>query len=559
MHKDVMEAFIPALEQLQDIADEHPKVRALLRDIGRALLALTEEKETVERAQVSAAIADPATAQNGYVSPDSVPESRSDAQGERPTRQPDVTPEPAPPGPPVTQTIRQVLAAREEALDSYQSLNERDLATAMASAPTTPEPNYSRYAATIDDELPLILQRCRLKAEGARWVLERQQRIDSGADYRTEIAPDQYDLIGRAKQLPDCYLWMTHHHSPPPESWPHYVDLSGCFDAAADAVELLDNLLDCEATSGESADLSSIMALMAEAQSALYSAITAVGEQGDTDQAKMFSWLREASASRQILIQRHMRRDDLATPEVWASLSARIQGLRDETQQREERTARFQQLFNKLRYHLSQIEKYPKRDHDHDWTKAVEAVEELVGSGLPPSNVELRELLLPVVDDIPEQLALPRHFDLVLREIDNTLAAADYAALHQAAEKPAAPTPEVQQVAQQLSGRKVVLIGGELRPHAQQALEEAFNLDELVWIEGQDQSYMEFEPQVANAEVDVVLLAIRWSRHGFSDVKNFCDKYDKLLVRLPGGYSPNIVAHHIVEQVGKRLGTRSVG
>jgi hypothetical protein len=53
--------------------------------------------------------------------------------------------------------------------------------------------------------------------------------------------------------------------------------------------------------------------------------------------------------------------------------------------------------------------------------------------------------------------------------------------------------------------------------------------------------------------VAVVLLAIRWSSHGFGEVKEFCEKYSKPLVRLPGGYNANQVAHNIVTQVGERL------
>ncbi len=558
MQKDVTEAFIPAIQHLQALVDEHPQARAFLREFARGLLVLTQEaEEHVQPSSVSNTQID-GPIDSGEPAPPPTP----DTNGHLPLQPSDDSQprasETVPERAPVRQQIQEMLSAREEAIENQLPTNGRQLAEAMATAPETPEPSYSRYAATIDDELPLIRQRCLLKAEGARWVLERQQRLEAGADYRTEIAPEQYDLIGRAKALPDCYLWMLHHHSPPPESWPRYVELASCFDAAAESVELLDKLLDREADTGETIDLAPVMALLAEAQSALYSGIVAVNEQGDTDQAKIFSWLREASASRQILIHRHMRRDDLATPDVAESLRERIRELDTEYEQREERTALFQQLFNKLRYHLGQIDKYPKRDHSHNWAKAVEAVDSLVESGLPPSNIELRELLLPVVDEIPEALALPRHFDLVLREIDNALAVAEHA-FAKKAQKPITPTSEVQEVTQHLRARKVVLIGGELRPHAQQALEEAFELSELVWIEGQDQSYTEFEPQVANTEVDVVLLAIRWSRHGFSDVKTFCDKYDKLLVRLPGGYSPNIVAHHIVDQVGKRLETRQAG
>ncbi len=98
------------------------------------------------------------------------------------------------------------------------------------------------------------------------------------------------------------------------------------------------------------------------------------------------------------------------------------------------------------------------------------------------------------------------------------------------------------------------MIGGERRSWAADALTQAFALNELIWIEGHDQSYADFEPQVARPEVAVVILAIRWSRHGFGEVKEFCDRYNKLLVRLPGGYSPNLVAFHMLSQVGERLG-----
>ena len=50
-------------------------------------------------------------------------------------------------------------------------------------------------------------------------------------------------------------------------------------------------------------------------------------------------------------------------------------------------------------------------------------------------------------------------------------------------------------------------------------------------------------------------LAIRWSSHGFGEVKEFCDKYGKPLVRLPAGYNPNQVAFHLLSQVGDRLGS----
>ena len=118
----------------------------------------------------------------------------------------------------------------------------------------------------------------------------------------------------------------------------------------------------------------------------------------------------------------------------------------------------------------------------------------------------------------------------------------------------ASPPPEVLTVRDLLRGKAVVLIGGERRPHAQRALQEAFGLKELRWIEpGEHESFGAFEPAVAQPDVAVVLLAIRWVSHSHSNVQQFCTAYDKPLVKLPAGYSPNQVAHQIVHQCGERL------
>ena len=46
----------------------------------------------------------------------------------------------------------------------------------------------------------------------------------------------------------------------------------------------------------------------------------------------------------------------------------------------------------------------------------------MVGEGVPASNVEVREVLLPILDDMPDMDGLPPGFCLVLREIDRYLA-----------------------------------------------------------------------------------------------------------------------------------------
>ena len=202
-----------------------------------------------------------------------------------------------------------------------------------------------------------------------------------------------------------------------------------------------------------------------------------------------------------------------------------------------------------MRHRCRVIEGTVGEERLEDWQRLAEVVNELIDSGLPPSNVELRDYLLPILDQIPTVLELPKNFQLVLRAIDRYLASR----VPVSEEFETAPIEEVQRVRDLLRGQTVVLIGGERRQAAAAALSSAFGLKELIWIEGHDQTYTDFEPHVARPEVAIVLLAIRWSRHGFGEVKEFCVRYDKPLVRLLGGYNPNQVAYTILSQIGQRL------
>jgi len=60
----------------------------------------------------------------------------------------------------------------------------------------------------------LIENRCRLKAEGARWAIARRRLLSNKADFATEVEPLDRDLIARAKLLPNCFLWLNHPNGP---------------------------------------------------------------------------------------------------------------------------------------------------------------------------------------------------------------------------------------------------------------------------------------------------------------------------------------------------------
>jgi hypothetical protein len=408
-------------------------------------------------------------------------------------------------------------------------------------------PGLSRFAPVTNEDLPLIESRCRLKAKGARWAADRRRRLNEGADYHTEIEPKDREIIEQARALPDCFLWMNHPSGPSPSNLQTYEDVAGCFETVAAGTALVRELL--EDQDGQRAGFEQALDLLAEAQSALRSSVNAIDGGSDSDQTRVYQWLKNTAAEQQIFIQRYMRADDPAEAVSWPQIDARIEALRSRFQNTRDHGRRQQARIKRIRYHLKAIQ--GGAGTRHDWEVIAATVDELVSDGLPPSNRELRDLLLPVMEDVPELDPMPGGFQLVLREADRFLAerpAGD--------EAPAAqqPSREVQEVAELLKGKSMVLIGGERRPHSHAALETAFGLEELVWVEAREhESLDKFEPHVARPDVAVVVLAIRWSSHSYGDVKVFCERYGKPLVRLPAGYNPNQVASHILSQCSGRL------
>jgi hypothetical protein len=181
----------------------------------------------------------------------------------------------------------------------------------------------------------------------------------------------------------------------------------------------------------------------------------------------------------------------------------------------------------------------------------INVVDDVIGAGVPPSNRELRDLLLPVIDEVPARDEYTESFRRVLREIDRFLANRDAPSRLPSSHEPSA---EVRETARLLASKSIVLIGGNRRREAQESLKRVLGLKDFIWIETKEHQAVDtFEPLIARADVALVLLAIRWSSHAFGDVKQLCDRHGKLLVRLPGGYNPNQVAAQILSQSSGQL------
>ena len=414
----------------------------------------------------------------------------------------------------------------------------------LPSAPGIEIPaGWFRRLIAVESDLQRIEARCRLKAEGARWAAARQRSLRDGADYYTEIEPRDREIISKAKALEDCFLWMNHSSAPIPSDPRRWEDVAGCFEAAAMAVAVLRQVIE----NGEKyrGFLEKAVDLTAEAQSALRMAVEMVDGKPDSDQNSLFHRLRQAATEEQIFIARFMRLDDPADPTRWNDMQERIGQLDSAIEEIRQRDKQRLKMLKKAQYHAHIIG--DGKGTEADWKKVIETVDILMREGMPASNTDLRDMLVPIVDGIPE-MQIPDGFQRVLGEVDRYLATQMPPAQQTVREISA----EVQKAAGLYKGKTMVLIGGDRRTHAYEALKSAFCLKELIWIATRDhESTDTFVPYIARPDVDVVLLAIRWSSHSYGDVKVICDKFGKEFYRLPAGYNPNQVAHQLLQHRGE--------
>ena len=284
-----------------------------------------------------------------------------------------------------------------------------------------------------DEDLPMIETRCRLKRESLLWAIDRQALLAKRADYQVEISPVDRELIRRAKELPDCYLWMLSSQWRPPENTRLLEDLAECFENMAAATSLARRLLSDEGR--DRLVFEQALDLLAEAQSAVRMGVSQVNDYWDFDQNAVFRWLRGVAAREHILIKRHMRLDDPADPGRWADLQSRIGALESESLNSEERSKERAQLFSKLQGLLDEIKNFEGEDEgDEQWREVAESVESLLKLGVSPTSRELYNLFESVLESAPIIEDHPG-FERVLEEIERRVDAGGFPEVDEEEEK----------------------------------------------------------------------------------------------------------------------------
>lgn len=535
----------PLTEALRDLLSPHlarsEPLRRVVRELGKVLIA------EADAAQSSST--PPAASEHSVNRTDAAPDERPQttaASSPRPSQI--VGPRVVQPTPNAEVELR--LGDTGVPVRVFGRPDELERARASANQPgPTPEP------AIVAPDLAVVEQRCRLKGEACRVYVQRRAAAEGSPQEQTWVARVD-ELVERARQLPNCFLWMVFRSKTQPSD-DDLAEIARWYDALATAAALMRRV--DEDRLARRADAEAAMQLLAHADAGLRVVLDSRTwlTKPDTDQDEVHDWLRWETGAREIRVKRYMRLDDPPEPGSIEQLDADLAHMVGELDARQRQAAATGKLLNTLRYHADRLAQGDADNAPHDWKRIDECARDLAALGLDPEEDAVASRLEALAESHEEA---PEAFPFAARALDAVrLAAAE-------SEEPLADdqrrhwSDRVRRVRTLLRGQRVVMIGGERRVDAIQRMTEAFELGEVEWIELTEHgSGASMLAPIERPETALVLVLIRLAGHLHVDeARRFAKRAGKPVVLLPAGYNPERMALGILSQASEQLSNTRV-
>lgn len=286
---------------------------------------------------------------------------------------------------------------QERPLD--QSESQRNSGFQTHESPARADSGRPRHSDVSDNDLALIAERCRLKAEGARWAVERDGLLREGADFSFDVRPGDQDIIGRARALPNCFLWMNQPRSDIWSRSENYLLLADCFETLAESIEAILATTDLE----DRTHFMAAVEMMAEAQSALRTAVSRVESHPDSDQQMIYYWLRNRANQDRFYISRFMKISDPADPGRNDDVHDRAFELLELVTPEQHLATQIERGMAKARHHVERLTIAEDASDEYDWSRAAESIESVIECGISCDNEELVELVAPYAKQLVDQ------------------------------------------------------------------------------------------------------------------------------------------------------------
>jgi hypothetical protein len=313
-----------------------------------------------------------------------------------------------------------------------------------------------------------------------------------------------------------------------------------------------------------SKNLADILKLFAEVQNVVRVEAEQAGKPIPPEQSTAFQWLKHTCGenAEAIHIERFMRKEDRADPANNPELARRVLTISKSVANFRERERGFEQL--KLycqQLTPSGIALNPGMEIPF-WEQVNKCVMQLTAAGMKPSDPRARGILLPIIDNIPEQLVdengnvisqgieISNEFQQVLNSIYEYTVQQPVSA----EEATDSVTEDVIRVRGMLQDKILVIVGGIPKPQPAQRLKNSFKCREVRWLEATKQDRVsDFRPSLSGAAV--VVLITRLIGHKHNDIRDMCREAGIPCIHTPfsAGYNPNTIAAEIIRKASDRL------
>ncbi len=290
---------------------------------------------------------------------------------------------------------------------------------------------------------------------------------------------------------------------------------------------------------------------LARCQSALLQIANTYWNRKDNDQRRLFQ------LARALRTRWHIRRwIPFLKQSDWLDLDCvpQTESALRELEKRLKTAKKQQKLLNKLKHESTSRFSQGGEQAKRAVKTILTTVEQLDQLGCPMSHKQIRQALQRIGSLLPQELPPAVRCALKYAGVGCCSHAGSSEAKKPSRSK-TAPGEEMEKVRKVLRGKKIMLVGGKVRPKAKEKIVQALGLKELIWREARPgESVRKLEAMVAAADVFLVLITPRWASHGHTEaVSEYCRKHGKPLVRLHGGYNPRAIAHQIVQQCSRQL------
>ncbi len=428
-------------------------------------------------------------------------------------------------------------------------------------------PAAPMYGAFHETDLELVVTRVKLKARACEVAVAKRKAEAEGdaAGVATHILKIN-ELVASAKELPHCFLWTLWRERPLPD-FDLVLAAAKCYDNVAAAAAFMIKVDDAVAR-GQRADDIGPMKLLAEACSALRVVLSPTWLGEDQDQSEVYQWLRRATQSRRIYVDRYMTMVDAADPKAADDLAARIRSADAEFAQVGQHEKDVKKHLNTTKYACSSLPKCDPDERAHHWKKLGEALQLLQKVHVQPTDPRVIEYTAGVLTvPRPENTADLAGFALVETALDAAtkfVADREARAAREALEEenddsPREWGPEVLKVREWLRGQRIVMVGGDRRSAAVDRLKDAFEVSEVEWVELQEHgTSTPVRSAITRAPCAAVFILVRLTGHLHGErTDEWAKEAGVTCVWLKAGYNPQRIAHDSIEQVSAVMTPRA--